>query len=297
MKFGLVANDRKKLFWRKLPQLLKWFRANDISLLLSKRITDHENFDGNSQEFQICPEAELHHNCDMILAIGGDGTILRTVQTIAAKETPILGINVGGLGFLTEIPLEDFTKEFKKILAGEYRIEKRLMIKGNIKGDPEPLYALNEITIDKGSSVRVIEIKVDVDRKNLNSYIADGLLISTPTGSTGYSLSSVGPIVVPSAEVLLINPICPHSLTVRPIIIPADVHIKATVRTEHSEVIIAADGRDVRRCKSRTEMTIEKAPFSANLVKPLDSNFFQLLQNKLNWGKDFRNKNRWSFDS
>ena len=297
MKFGLIANDRKEIFWETLPALLKWFRGNGISLTISEKIATHASFNVNENTFPICREETLHHDCDMILAVGGDGTILRTIQKIAEAETPVLGINVGGLGFLTELPLETFTSEFKKILQGEYQVEKRLMIKGCIKGDPAPLYALNEIIIDKGSSVRVIQMEVEVDRFYLNSYIADGLLVSTPTGSTGYSLSAVGPIIVPATEVLMINPICPHSLTIRPVIIPSTVNIKATVRTEHSEVIIAADGRDVRYCKSQTEMTIEKASFTANLVKPLDSNFFKVLHNKLNWGKDFRDKNRWSYDS
>jgi NAD+ kinase len=219
------------------------------------------------------------------------------VHLIGDRATPVLGINVGGLGFLTEIPLENFMEEFEKILQGKYRIEERLMLRGTINDNPEPLYALNEILIDKGSSVRVIQIEVEVEGHFLNSYIADGILVSTPTGSTGYSLSSGGPIVVPSTNVLVINPICPHSLTNRPTVIPADATIKAIIRTENPEFIIAADGRDVHYCKTRTHLTVEKAPYCAHLVKPLHSNFFHLLHSKLNWGKDFRDKTRWSHDS
>lgn len=295
MKFGLLANTRKELFWKALPNLLKWFTNQQIPVVISNRIA--ENGDVSLDGFPIFPEEELPDYCDMILAIGGDGTILSTVHLIGDRATPILGINVGGLGFLTEIPLENFMEEFEKIVEGKYRIEKRLMLEGHINDNPEPLFALNEILIDKGSSVRVIQIEMEVEGQFLNSYIADGVLISTPTGSTGYSLSSGGPIVVPSTNVLVINPICPHSLTNRPTIIPADVILKAIIRTEHSEFIIAADGRDVHYCGTRTQLTVKKAPFCAHLVKPLDSNFFHLLHSKLNWGKDFRDKKRWSHDS
>jgi NAD+ kinase len=295
LKFGLLANTRKELFWKAFPNLLNWFKNKGVSVIISNRIA--ENAGSLTETFPTAAEEDLPHYCDMILAIGGDGTILSTVHLIGDRATPVLGINVGGLGFLTEIPLENFMEEFEKILEGKFRIEKRLILQGNINDNPEPLYALNEILIDKGSSVRVIQIEMEVEGQFLNSYIADGVLVSTPTGSTAYSLSSGGPIVVPSANVLVINPVCPHTLTNRPTIIPADAVIKAIIRTEHSEFIIAGDGRDVHYCKTRTHLTVKKAPFCAHLVKPLDSSFFHLLHSKLNWSKDFRDKNRWSHDS
>ncbi len=297
MKFGLIANDRKELFWDAFPALMEWFRAHKIDLTLSNRITAHREYRSDYDGFPSRDESELPDQCDMILAIGGDGTMLRTVQVVGQKGTPILGINVGGLGFLTEIPLENFTAEFDKIIQGAYRIEKRLMIRAEIEGDPHPLFALNEILIDKSSSVRVIQIHTEIDDLFLNAYISDGMIISTPTGSTGYSLASGGPIVAPLTELFIINPICPHSLTNRPFIIPADSRIKIVVRTEHPEFIVAADGRDVRHCPTRTQITMARAPFTTNLVKPMDSNFFSLLHTKMNWGEDFRNKKRWSHDS
>lgn len=297
MKFGLIANTRKETFWAKLPELLKWFHSSRIDLIISSRFCEQEGFESLNCGYPTAPEEELPEQCDMLLAIGGDGTILRAVQSVGGRETPILGINVGGLGFLTDIPLEKLTRKFEKILRGEYQIEKRLMLEALIEGDDLPLYALNEISIDKGNSVRVIQIETEIDGNFLNSYVADGLLVSTPTGSTGYSLSSGGPIVLPSTDVLIINPICPHSLTNRPVILPAGSNIRVVTRTEQPHFIVAADGRDVRHCATRTAMTIHKAPFAAHLVKPLNSNFFSLLHNKLNWGNDFRDKKRWSHDS
>lgn len=297
MIFGLIANSRKELFWEELPNLVEWFNRNQVPFILSDRIAQNPLYPFRENTYPTAPENDIPTRCDIVLAIGGDGTFLRAVQVVGEVETPILGVNVGGLGFLTEIPLDDFSGEFAKILRNEYRIEKRFLLKGMIDGDPSPLYALNEILIDKASSVRVIQIQVEIDGQFLNSYISDGLLISTPTGSTGYSLSSGGPIMVPSTNVMLINPVCPHSLTNRPIIIPADATIKIVTRTEYTSFNVAADGRDVRHCKTRTKMVIQRAPFSVHLVKPLDSNFFSLLHSKLNWGKDFRDKKRWSHDS
>lgn len=295
MTFGLIANLKKDLFWRKLPNLLRWFKEQDVSVILSQRISEHPNYNGSG--IKSVPETELPHQCDMLLAFGGDGTFLHTVQLVGPQQTPILGINVGRLGFLTDIQFDDFTSAFTKILEGEYHIEERLILKGNVEGDEHPLYALNEFVIDKGRSIRVIQIKIEVDGQFLNSFVADGLLVSTPTGSTGYSLASGGPIVVPSANVFVINPICPHSLTNRPVIVPSDVKITAVTHSEYPEFIIAADGQDIRYCKSRTLLTVEKAPFTAHLVKPDNNNFFHLLHTKLNWGEDFRDKTRWSHNS
>ncbi|RMF58645.1 MAG: NAD(+)/NADH kinase [Calditrichaeota bacterium] len=295
MTFGLIANIRKELFWRKLPTLLKWFKEQNISLILSRRITEHPNY--GESGFESVQDSELPTQCDLILAFGGDGTFLHTVQLVGAHQTPILGINVGGLGFLTDIQFDDFTSAFTRILEGEYHIEERLMLKGYLEGDETPLYALNEFVIDKGSAVRVIQIDIEVDGNFLNNFVADGLLFSTPTGSTGYSLSSGGPIIVPSLDVMIINPICPHSLTNRPVIIPASSRVTAVTLTEHHQFVVAADGQDIRQCKSGTQLTIEKAPFTAHLVKPNSSNFFNLLHTKLNWGEDFRDKKLWSYDS
>ncbi len=295
MTFGLIANIQKELFWQKLPALLSWFKQQQVPLILSKRITENPNF--NISGFSSFPDDELSKHCEMLLVFGGDGTFLHTVQLVGEDQTPILGINVGGLGFLTDIHFDDFTSAFTKILEGEYRIEERLILKGIIEGDPKPLYALNEFVIDKGNSIRVIQILIRVNDAFLNSLVADGLILSTPTGSTAYSLSSGGPIVVPSTNVLIINPICPHSLTNRPVIVPADMKITATTYTEHRDFIIAADGQDIRHCASRTQLTIETAPFTAHLVKPDTSNFFNLLHTKLNWGEDFRDKNSWSYKS
>jgi len=292
LKIGINANATKKLFWDKFPEILTWFSQQDVEIILTKEMVD--NGPMALDKLTSEPLKDLPDHCDMIFAFGGDGTILNTAQNVQGRETPILGINVGGLGFLTEVPLPNCEKVFEKILKGKYSIEERSMLEGRVDGDAVPFYALNDIVIDRGKFIRVIEIRIDINKEYLNTYIADGLLISTPTGSTGYSLSSGGPITTPSAQVLIINPISPHSLTNRPVIIPDNLIVEATVSSEYPEITVAADGMDARYYQTGAHLTIQKALFSAQLVKPVDSSFFALLRNKLNWGEDFRKKRRGS---
>ncbi len=295
MKIGINANTRKKLFWEKFPDILQWVSKRNVQIILTEKIVEDALF--SLKKYPSENLRELPEHCDMIFAFGGDGTILNTAQHVGVRETPILGINVGGLGFLTEVPLPECEKAFDKILEGKYDIEERTMLKAQGDGDPVPFYALNDIVIDRGKFIRVIEVKIDINKKYLNSYVADGLLISTPTGSTGYSLSSGGPIIFPSSRVLIINPISPHSLTNRPVIIPDTSVVEATVSSEFPEITVAADGMDARYYETGAHLLIEKAPFTARLVKPVGSDFFALLRNKLNWGEDFRLKNRWGHGS
>ena len=297
LQFALIANLRKKLFWEQLPYLLNWFKKEKVNIAIAEDIVQASQFP--IKDFPTFSTETLNKQSrfDMILAFGGDGTILRTVQLVGEAQIPILGVNVGGLGFLTEIPLEKFEVVFKDILQGKYYIENRLMLEARIDTEKKPVYALNEITIEKGGSPRVIQIRTQVDGRYLNNYIADGLIVSTPTGSTGYSLSTGGPIVIPSARVIIINPISPHSLTNRPVIVPDATRVDAVVYTESPQFLVAGDGRDVRYCPSRTHLQISKASFSARLVKHEKSDFFALLNSKLRWGEDFRDKSRWTYDS
>ncbi|HFE64535.1 MAG TPA: NAD(+)/NADH kinase, partial [Caldithrix sp.] len=225
LRVGIMAHPQKKLFREKLPELLELFKRSGIRVFFSGDIM--EKSPHHFPEIKILPARDIPAYCDMIFSFGGDGTMLRTIQVVGDRQTPVLGVNLGGLGFLTEVTLEDFTPTFRDILDGKYHLEERLILEGRIEGQEKPMHALNEITIEKGRSTRVIEVAVEIDGKYFNDIVADGLIISTPTGSTGYSLSSNGPIVVPTSECLILNPICPHSLTNRPVIIPAQSKISA----------------------------------------------------------------------
>lgn len=290
--FGIIAHPRKQPFREQLPAILRLIKKSGVSLICADNLLPEP-----PAEFPQCrllPEEEIPANCDMIFSFGGDGTMLRTIQKVGLHQTPVLGINVGGLGFLTEVPLEEFEQTYRNVLAGKYFIENRLMLEGRLQGDDRPIYALNEITVEKGHSVRVIEIQMDINGHYFNDYVADGLIISTATGSTGYSLSSNGPIMMPTSRCVILNPICPHSLTNRPVIIPEDSRLYMKIYTDQPFAMLSADSQDVRDIPNRSELWIYKAPFYARLVKLPDSDYFALLRNKLGWGADFRNKLRWS---
>jgi NAD+ kinase len=289
---GIFANPYKKLLQEKLPKLLGILHKEDVNVYFPSGV--FENISTQTLPCTLLAAEEIPAKSDIIFTFGGDGTVLRTVQLVKHHQKPILAVNVGGLGFLTEVLLDDFENAFKSILQEDYRIEERLMLEVKIEGDEQPLHALNEITIEKGRSPRVIEIKVDIDGRSFNDYVADGLIISTPTGSTGYSLSTGGPIVVPTSHCLILNPICPHSLTNRPVIIPSQSKIKAQIYTDYKEIIVAGDSQDIREFPSKTVLNIQMAPFYARLIKYKESDYFSLLRNKLAWGEDFRNKLRWS---
>jgi NAD+ kinase len=289
---GIFANPYKKLLKEKLPKLIQFLNNEDMNVYFPFGV--FKNISPDTLPCTLMAAEEIPANCDIILTFGGDGTVLRTAQLVKNHQKPILAVNVGGLGFLTEIQLDDFESAFRLILQENYRIEERVMLEAKIEGDERPLHALNEITIEKGRSPRVIEIKVDIDGRYFNDYVADGLIISTPTGSTGYSLSTGGPIVVPTSDCLILNPICPHSLTNRPVIIPTQSRMKAKIYTDYPEIIVAGDSQDIREFPSKTVLNIQMAPFNTRLIKYKDSDYFSLLRNKLAWGEDFRNKLRWS---
>lgn len=294
MRIGVFVNPYKEFIQNHFSQILESILKQGMEVYCPQDIVD--NGLKPAVDCQVIPAKEIPARCDMIFCFGGDGTVLRTVQIVREHQTPILTINVGGLGFLTEVKYEDFAQALKLIQAGNYIIEERLLLQGVFPQNNHPMVVLNEITVEKGRSTRVIEVRVEIDNRYFNDYVADGLIISTPTGSTGYSLSSGGPIVVPTNNCIILNPICPHSLTNRPVIIPAESKIRAQIFTDFPQVIISGDNQDIREVPSRTILEITRAPFNARLVKYPDSDYFALLRNKLAWGEDFRNKLRWSYN-
>ncbi len=291
---GIFINPFKEKLLREIPGIIRKMQDAGVNVICSEELAG--DVVKNLPDCKIVPDRQIPALCDMVFAFGGDGTILRTMQLIGEHQTPVLGINVGGLGFLTEVYLEDFDDGLQAVLSGKCHVEERMLLQGIIEHDEKPMFVMNEFAIEKGRSTRVIEIQVDIDGKRFNNYVADGLIISTPTGSTGYSLSSGGPIVVPTSECIILNPICPHSLTNRPVIIPARSVITTVTFTDHPEIIVSADNQDVRSVPSRTKMIIQRAPFKARLLKHPGSDYFSLLRNKLGWGEDFRDKLRWTYN-
>jgi NAD+ kinase len=235
-------------------------------------------------------QAEIETNVDFLFSIGGDGTILDAVGLVGDSGIPVTGINLGRLGFLSSISKEWIIPAIHAIQNGHYTIEARTLLRLDA---PERLFgstncALNDLTVFKPNVMAMLTIRTWINGQFLNSYWADGLIIATPTGSTAYSLSCLGPIIAPDSENFLITPIASHNLTVRPIIIRDDCEIKIRVEGKNSEFLVSLDSR-IEKVDHAVELVIHKAPFKINLLRLADKNFFQTIRDKLNWGLDNRN--------
>jgi NAD+ kinase len=230
---------------------------------------------------------------DLALSIGGDGSFLETLEFVARKSMPVLGINFGRLGFLTDIEPQNIKKTISDLVAHNYAIDERLMLKAEASSELFEMgmnFALNEIAISKTDTSSMIVIHAYVDNQFLNSYWADGLMVSTPTGSTGYSLSCGGPLVMPDSENFIITPICPHNLFVRPIIVSSKSTIKLKVETRSNNFLLSMDSRARIIGNEIGEITVSLEKCKAKLVKMEGSEFFTILRKKLKWGEDVRNR-------
>jgi len=233
---------------------------------------------------------ELKQNINYLLSVGGDGTFLDTVTLIRDSGIPVLGVNLGRLGFLSSVSKDEIKEAVNSLVKGDFRLEQRtllrLVTKDNLFGDMN--YALNELAISRKDSNSLLVIHVYVDGRKLNSYWADGLLVATPTGSTAYSLSCGGPIVTPGSENFLITPIATHNLTVRPIVIPDESKITIRLEGRDNQFLISLDSRR-ETVEEKVELQIEKEKFKINLVLLKNKDFFSTIREKLKWGLDIRN--------
>ncbi|MEY4610594.1 MAG: kinase [Bacteroidota bacterium] len=237
------------------------------------------------------PDAHgLPAGIDMALSIGGDGTLLETLTHIGALEIPILGINTGRLGFLATLSPPEVSPALEQIKQGNYRIENRCLV--SVHSDLDLFegkdFGLNEVGIMKTDTSSMIQIKAFVDGNYLNTYWADGVIVSTATGSTGYSLSVGGPLVMPSSDIFIIAPMSPHNLNVRPLVVSSSSKLRFEVSSRSQNFLVSIDSRS-KAVDSKLAITVEKAEFVAKIVKIPGDDFLQTLRNKLNWGLDIRN--------
>jgi len=226
---------------------------------------------------------EMCSRCDILVSLGGDGTLISVTRRSYAYHKPVLGINLGTLGFLTDVQPDNIEEFVKKLKRGEYRIDTRMMIEVSILGKKEKIAAFNDVVITRPAVSKMIHIDTFIEENLLNSYYGDGLIISTPTGSTAYNLSAGGPVVYPFTDDFILTPICPHSLTQRPLVLPATFDIKVTTRSKSALIII--DGQDMYEFTPSDIVIIKKAPIGAKLIHRKERNYFNVLREKLNWGK------------
>jgi NAD+ kinase len=227
---------------------------------------------------------------DMLVSIGGDGTILESARMVGASGVPVLGINNGRLGFLSSTPQEELDVAIEQLQKGDFTVEQRSLLEMNCENNPfgERRFALNELTVHKSNRTSMIVIHAYLDDVFLNTYWADGLIVSTPTGSTGYSLSAGGPIVSPAAQSIVISPIAPHNLNVRPLVLPDSHKVSLEVEGRASDHLVSLDSVS-HQLKQGMRLDLQRADFTVGLVRFKDSDYFQTLRNKLMWGIDSRN--------
>lgn len=227
-------------------------------------------------------------NADLIVVLGGDGTMISASRLIGKKDVLVLGINYGSLGYLTDFRIEEMFPALESIIAGSYEIDRRVMLDTELVRDGERLVAgrvLNDVVINKAALARIIEIEVHLNGLYVNSFRSDGLIIATPTGSTAYNLSAGGPIIYPSMNAVVMTPICPFTLTNRPIVVPDAAEIELSLKDENEGVFLTFDGQTGHRMKAGDRVIIRKSETTFNLVQPANRNYFDVLRDKLKWGR------------
>lgn len=234
----------------------------------------------------------LKENFNFLISIGGDGTILRAATFVRDSNIPIIGINAGRLGFLATVQEENIEKLLNRVLINDFSISKRTLVSLNAHPDNKDLedinFALNEITVSRKDTTSMITIETYANNEYLNSYWADGLIISTPTGSTGYSLSCGGPVIMPTANCLIITPIAPHNLTARPLVIPDDLEITLKIKGREEQYLVSLDSR-ITSVSNETTLTVKKTNFHILIVEFPEEGFLRTIRKKLLWGEDKRN--------
>jgi len=285
-KISIFANTLKPVIKKVLPVFFEEIRSLPYTFCVDDTLLN--TLDIIPPHIRQEPVAQLLQDCDLVLSFGGDGTMLMTARLIRDREIPILGVNLGGLGFLTASSVEDATANIDGYFKQKLNVEPRSVLKLEIDDLKEPVYLLNDFVVDKAGFSRLIQVSVEVDDLLLNSYLADGLIISTPTGSTAYSLANGGPIVTPETNAFVINPICPHTLSSRPIIISDTSKIRIRVESKLARFNVFGDGNIIGNFTHDKEMRLSKAGFSIRLVQTPSHEFYTILREKLGWGESFR---------
>ncbi len=279
---GIVVKPNHKEAWKTACELSEWF--NDAGLrVLGKPRAENEVCDIETVETE-----EFKQEADLIVVLGGDGTMISTARLTGKREILVLGINYGSLGYLTEFRIEEMYDALNSIFKGNFAIETRVMLDVEHWRDNKKLAkgrVLNDVVINKAALARIIDIEVELNGQYVNSFRADGLIVSTPTGSTAYNLSAGGPIIYPSMNAVVITPICPFTLTNRPIVMPDNSEITLKLINNSEDVVLTLDGQIGYELKPQDVVRIRKSNTGFNLVQPPNRNYFDVLRNKLKWGR------------
>jgi NAD+ kinase len=285
-KIGVFCKQKVPVGKEVLTELTQWLKKKGREVLLDK---DTANIIGQSSSYE---RNEIPAHADLIIVLGGDGTLLSVARIAHPFDVPILAVNLGSLGFLTEVALPELYEVLDKVLNGQFEYESRMLLNACLwRGDEKvgDYHVLNDVVINKGVLARIVNLEVRVNNQYMTSYRADGLIIATPTGSTAYSLSAGGPIIHPSMNALVLSPICPFTLTNRSIVIPDQSLIQVELATEKENVRVTLDGQEGCDMVQGDVLEIKKTQTTLKLIQVPGKNYYQILRKKLHWGSSADN--------
>ena len=281
-KVGIIAKTQHRMAGDSLKKISGWLKDRGIEVYMDK---DTSGVIGEKSYYK---RAEIPSLAGLIIVLGGDGTLLSVARLIEERDVPILGVNLGSLGFLTEIGMDELYPVLENVIRGDFTVENRIMLDVFIyrEGKMVANYcALNDVVINRGALARIVYLEIKINGLYVTTYRSDGLIIATPTGSTAYSLAAGGPIVYPTMNALILSPICPHTLTNRPIVIPDDVKIEINLITPDEDALATLDGQVGYSLNYRDSIEVRKAKNTIKLIQSPGKNYYEVLRKKLKWGE------------
>ncbi len=281
-KVGITSKPGRAEITPVAKALRSWLRERGIDVLL-----DGETVANIESMEQALPRRDIAALADLLIVLGGDGTLLATARAVQERSVPILAVNMGGLGFLTVTTLEELYPALESVLAGDYRSEQRVRLESLVLRDGKTIssfLALNDAVLNKGVIARVLDFDVWVDGGFMSTYKSDGLIVATPTGSTAYSLAAGGPVTVPNVNAFIVTPICAHTLTNRPIVLQDSVSLEVAMRDHQESVYLTVDGQVAVALRSDDRVRIRKSSSPIELIQPPQKTYFEILRQKLMWG-------------
>ena len=287
-RIGIIAKQNKPEAIEIARNLVEWLRPKKIEVYMEEGMVKQFHPPLGGPHLNSIGREDIPKKVEVIIVLGGDGTLLSVARLVGDHDVPILGVNLGGLGFLTEITLEELYRVLEKVVQGDFITDERVVLNASVIRRGERMaefIVLNDAVINKGALARIIDLETTINGEYLTTFKSDGLILSTPTGSTAYNLSAGGPIVYPSLHCIIITPICPHTLTNRPIVIPDDVEIRAMLKTKQQEVILTLDGQQGFTLEFEDVVEVKKAEGHIFLIKSPYRHYFEVLREKLKWGE------------
>jgi NAD+ kinase len=281
-RVGIIAKPHKPEARTVLQELLPWLEARGVEAVLDVDTAGLAGMPGGQGK------ADLPGLVDLLLVLGGDGTLLSVARLVGARDVPILGVNLGGLGFLTEVTLEEIYQTLDAVFQGTYEVTQRILLSATVHRQGERIaeyVALNDAVINKGALARMIELETHIDGQYVTTFQADGLILSTPTGSTAYCLAAGGPIVYPTLRALVVAPICPHTLNFRPIVIPDSAKVEIVQGSANENAYLTLDGQVGFALRHRDVIKVVRSDHTITLLKAPGKDYFQILRTKLKWGE------------